>query len=84
MAYTAAQDDMRTSGAANENTALDSDGFVEIAHRAGQRLGSALGSAYTNTSETLDGVTREIRRRPVQSSIIALGLGYVLASILRR
>ncbi len=86
MAYSAAKNDSiprTTSGAANSNTA-DQDNLSVMARRAGQRLSGAIGSAYTNTSQTAEAVTREIRNRPVQSSIIALGLGYVLAAVFRR
>ena len=86
MTYTAAKNDsmLRNRGAANENTTLNEDGLAVMAHRAGQQVSSILSSAYTQTSQTAEAVVKEIRHRPVQSSIIALGIGYVLAAIFRR
>lgn len=85
MAYTAAKDDTKTMRAdlpRNDNGT--DDNMTMMAHRAGQKLSGLLGSVYNSTSQTAEAVTTEIRRRPVQSSLIALGAGYVLAALLRR
>lgn len=65
-------------------TAVDQDNLTEMARNAGQKLSGMLGGTYTNVSKSAEVVTREIRNRPVQSALIALGAGYVLAALFRR
>ncbi len=86
MAYTAAKDETlnRPVQDTRSNTKNTDDGLTVMAHRAGQKLSGIIGGTYKEVSGTAEAVTREIRNRPVQSSLIALGAGYVLAALFRR
>ncbi|MBY0407936.1 MAG: hypothetical protein K2Q01_09610 [Rickettsiales bacterium] len=86
MAYTAVKDEVSKTErpARNDNIGLDQDGLANMAHRAGQKLSSTLGTAYKEATHASEVVTREICNKPVQSAVIALGAGYILAALLRR
>jgi len=56
----------------------------EVANQAGQKVRSIYNTAHDEISHAKDTMTREIRTNPVQSSLIALGVGFVLGALFRR
>lgn len=60
------------------------DDLSAIANRAGKRVRSFLNSASDELTHASDTVTTQIRSNPVQSSLIALGAGFILGALFRR
>ncbi len=56
----------------------------EVAQEAGQKMRHMLDAAGTDLAQLTDTVAAEVRQRPVQSSVIALGAGVILGMLLRR
>jgi ElaB/YqjD/DUF883 family membrane-anchored ribosome-binding protein len=56
----------------------------EAAGKAGRRVRDLVHSAGDELSHAKETVTTQIRTNPVQSSMIALGVGIVLGVLLRR
>ena len=88
-----------TYGSATGNTSAQAKGEAKKAAGAAQNfLGQAedkiydlggkvrgfLDSATDNFSDAKDKVTRQVHEKPVQSSLIALAIGYVLGRLFRR
>ena len=68
-----------------EDAAVDAkDNIQDIAYDAGRKVRNFFSSCKNEISDTTDTVTQSIRNKPVQSSLIALGAGFILASLLRR
>ncbi len=57
---------------------------VAAANEAGHKLRESINKAETEISSTYKSVSEYVNKKPVQSSIIALGIGYVIGSIFRR
>jgi hypothetical protein len=57
---------------------------IELANNAGRKVREVMYSAGDELAHAQDTVTTEIRTNPVRSSLIALGVGFVLGSLLRR
>ncbi len=60
------------------------DDLEEMAHTAGRSIRRFLTSGKKEITEAAEVCTSAIRERPVQSSLIALGAGFLLAKLLRR
>ena len=60
------------------------DTVVDIANDAGRKVSNFMKSARDNVSHTTESVTSEIRNKPVQSTLIALGAGFLLSALFRR
>ncbi|MEQ1888477.1 MAG: hypothetical protein ABL951_04765 [Alphaproteobacteria bacterium] len=60
------------------------DELHDAANQAGRKVRDMLDSASEELSDAGDKVSREIHTNPVQSSLIALGVGVVLGALLRR
>lgn len=60
------------------------EGLQEAANSAGRKVRSAFNAASDEMSHVSDKVTAEIRTNPVQSSVIALGVGMLLGMLIRR
>lgn len=60
------------------------DELRDTANRAGRKVRGFIDSASDELSHASDTVTTQIRSNPVQSSLIALGIGYVLGALFRR
>jgi hypothetical protein len=60
------------------------DNISDYANQAGRKMRSFMDTAGNEFSHASERVTTEIRNNPVRSSLIALGLGYVLAALIRR
>jgi len=56
----------------------------DAAEKAGRKVRTFLHSASDEISHASDTVTTQIRSNPVQSSLIALGVGFVLGALFRR
>ncbi len=55
-----------------------------VANKAGRKVRDLYNAASEEISSDIDIVTSQIRKKPVQSSMIALGTGFLLATLLRR
>ncbi len=77
----AAGDAKREVSKAAENVVED---ISHYASKAGQKVRHFIDTASEEAHHASEKVTKEIRSNPVRSSVIALGVGYVLASLLRR
>lgn len=56
----------------------------DTANKAGRKVRHFINSATDEISHATDTVTTQIRTKPVQSSVVALGVGVVLGMLLRR
>ena len=56
----------------------------DTAYNAGRKAKEIWGTASDEISQATDTVTTQIRKKPVQSSLIALGAGVILGLLLRR
>lgn len=72
---------LRNVGETLENS---KDSLREAAGKAGRKVRSFIHTAGDDLTHATDTVTTQIRSKPVQSSMIALGLGVVLGALLRR
>jgi len=54
------------------------------ANQAGIKVRSFFNSASDEISHASDSVTKQVRANPVQSSLIALGAGFILGALFRR
>jgi ElaB/YqjD/DUF883 family membrane-anchored ribosome-binding protein len=54
------------------------------AGKAGRRVRDLISTASDEVSHAKDTVTTQIRTNPVQSSMIALGVGFVIGALFRR
>ncbi len=60
------------------------DKLHDSANKAGHKVRSMIQHAGADISNAKEHVTGEIRNNPVRSSVIALGVGMLLAVILRK
>lgn len=70
--------------AAEEMAADTKNDLRAAANKAGRKVRNLFNNASDEITHAKDAVTTEIRSNPVQSSIIALGLGVILGAIIRR
>ncbi len=83
--YTAREDkgqNLRT--AANDALQETKHDLTEAANRAGRKVRHVVNNASDQFVHAKDTVTTQIRNHPVQSSVIALGVGVLLGALLRR
>jgi len=66
------------------NDSKTKDSVMDAAKDAGGKVTDFIKSARENVSHTTETVTSEIRNKPVQSSLIALGVGFLLSTLFRR
>ncbi len=89
--YTAAKDDtVSTLRNANTNANVR-DGVNEakdelsaVANQAGRKVRTLINNASDEFAHAKETITSQIRSNPVQSSAIALGVGFVLGALFRR
>ena len=60
------------------------DGLHDLAHEAGRQVRAIMNSADKEMSAATDTVKTHIHEKPVQSSAIALGIGFLLGLLFRR
>lgn len=70
--------------AANETVEEAKGDLREAAGKAGRKVRHFLQSTGDELTHAKDAVTSQIRTNPVQSSLVALGIGVVLGALLRR
>lgn len=58
--------------------------FRSVANRAGRRVRDAIDHAGDELGQARDQVTTRIKDKPVESSLIALGVGFILGALFRR
>ena len=60
------------------------DDIRATANRVGRRARNLFNTASDEISDAADTVTTYVRKSPVQSSFVALGIGFVLGALFRR
>ncbi len=94
--YTAKEDNIATmkssaqnfrNAATNAATDVAEDAKHDLrdaANKAGRKVRNLFNNASDEISHATETVTTQIRSNPVQSSMIALGVGVLLGALLRR
>ncbi|MDX2027221.1 MAG: hypothetical protein SFW62_01145 [Alphaproteobacteria bacterium] len=82
-------EDIRDNVRRAKGTARDALGSVredlsEAAHNAGHQVRELVDSAGKGLTQATQSVSKKVRANPLQSTLIALGLGFVVGTILRR
>ncbi|MBI3630735.1 MAG: hypothetical protein HY221_00120 [Candidatus Sungbacteria bacterium] len=72
------------NSATKEAIANTVESMSDYAHEAGHKVRSFIDNAGTEIEHTSKVVASEIRTNPVRSSVIALGTGFILGTLLRR
>jgi len=80
--YTATKEDTAHNLKDNMNEAKED--LRSAANSAGRKVRGFINSAGEEISHATDTVTKQIRTNPVQSSLVALGVGYLLGALFRR
>ena len=60
------------------------DDLAGAANKAGRKVRNFFTSASDEICHASDSVTMQVRENPVQSSLIALGAGFILGALFRR
>jgi ElaB/YqjD/DUF883 family membrane-anchored ribosome-binding protein len=60
------------------------DTCASIANKAGKKLREELDSAEVEINNTTANLAKKIQDKPLQSGLIAVGLGFVLGALFRR
>ncbi len=58
--------------------------FERAANRVGKQVRGFVDTASDQITDASEKVTSEIRSNPIRSSAVALGIGFILGSLLRR
>lgn len=66
----------------NHNLDSSSNEFERAARKVGKEVRGFVENASDQLSDVSDKVTGEIRNNPIRSSAIALGVGFILGSLL--
>lgn len=89
--YTASKEDNITNLKNSQNlrdvadaTNEAKNALVDAANKAGKKVRSIVNNASDELVHARDTVTTQIRTNPVQSSLIALGVGVVLGALFRK
>jgi ElaB/YqjD/DUF883 family membrane-anchored ribosome-binding protein len=87
-ATTGKDDNVASLKSANANLRSDAENakadLHEVANKAGRKARDMYNTAIDEVSHAKETVTTQIRTNPVQSSMIALGVGFVLGALFRR
>ena len=62
----------------------NNDDMENVANKAGRKVRAYIDNAGDELANVTDNVKSQIREKPVQSSIIALAIGFVLGGLLSR
>src|SRR4051812_5879026 len=60
------------------------DDIRTTANKAGRKVRNLFNNASDEITDAADTVTTYVRKSPVQSSMLALGIGFILGSLFRR
>jgi ElaB/YqjD/DUF883 family membrane-anchored ribosome-binding protein len=74
----------RLKGDARDAAAAVKDDLEDVARRTGRQVRELADSAGHNVTDVAGTMTAKIRDNPIQSSMIALGLGFVFGVLYRR
>jgi len=58
--------------------------FESTANNAGRKIREYFDTASDEITHAADTVTTQIRTKPIQSSMVALGVGFILGALFRR
>ncbi len=73
-----------TTSQARDTIERAGDAAASTAKTVGQDVSAAVGQAAEMAQEQLDGMSRYVRKNPLQATAIAAGVGFVFALIARR
>jgi ElaB/YqjD/DUF883 family membrane-anchored ribosome-binding protein len=73
-----------TTSQARDTMERAGDTAANAAKSMSRDMSSAVGQAADMAQEQLDGMTRYVRKNPLQATAIAAGVGFVFALIARR
>lgn len=82
LSYT--KDDANSKDSTIENFAQAKNDIQAKANKVGHNVRNFIDSASEEISHAKSVVGTQIREKPVQSSLIALGIGYLLGALFRR
>lgn len=91
--YTASKDDTVSNlkngtqnfrATASETIDDTKEDLRDAANRAGRKVRGLFNTASDEITHARDSVTRQIRTSPIQSSLIALGVGFLAGALFRR
>ena len=69
----------------NPNEAANTkEAVVDTLNKAGQKVSETLSSASEKISKATTTTTEHVRSNPIQSTFLALGIGYVLGKLFSR
>ena len=80
---TTKDDTVRNLRGNRSNAASETD-LRDVANNAGRKMSGFINSASGEVSHATETVTTQIRTKPLQSAMIAIGIGFVLGALLRR
>ena len=84
--YTAVKDEnIHNLKSGQDNSVMEAkENLRDVANQAGRKVRGMIDSATSEITHAKDTVTSQIRTKPVQSSLVALGVGFVLGALFRR
>ena len=87
MNYISSKDDLSRGTFQSPETAgsdRSKSDLLGAANQAGRKVLSLAHSARDGVTHATGSVTKEIRNNPVQASLVALGVGYIIGMLSRR
>jgi ElaB/YqjD/DUF883 family membrane-anchored ribosome-binding protein len=68
----------------NENACCNTNELSVAAHKAGHKLREVIDTASDEARDVTTATIKQVRNNPVQSSMIAAGIGFLTGLLLRR
>lgn len=66
------------------NTIKKDDSLASIANRAGKKLREEWDDVESEITDAKASVIKHVRSKPIQSSLIAAGIGFIIGALFRR
>lgn len=87
--YSTTKDELKQSASHIKDAARDTAGDIredlrDTANRAGRKVRGFIDTTADEFSNVAGNVNSQIHEKPLQASLIALGLGFVLGALFRR
>jgi hypothetical protein len=74
----------KTVDAARDTVVDLQDDFRSVANRTGRKVRDFIDHAADEVHHARDSVTTQIKAKPVESSLVALAIGFVIGALARR